>query len=120
MRDRIQTAAVEFVERGSRRRAAARVERAYSGGRRIVHEREEIAADSIHGGLDDREYGRRRDRCVHSVAALLEYAETGRRCKRLTRGGEAVARHHDRSRGPGIVRWSVAWRLPGTRRHRAS
>ena len=65
-------------------------------GFRFVKNDKQIAADAVHGRLDDSHHGVGRDRRIHSVAAALEDLHARARRQRLTGRDNPVSRRHNR------------------------
>ncbi|MEZ5286549.1 MAG: hypothetical protein R2712_17430 [Vicinamibacterales bacterium] len=100
----------EHVQGGARARAAARIEAVYAVGRRVVHQREEIAPNPRHRRFDDGEHGGCRDRGVHGVAAALQGAEARGGGQGLAARDHAVPAKRGRTGLAGVARGSIPGR----------
>ena len=109
--DLVEMTAAEFVERRRRRGAAARVEAVHALRPRVVHDREQVAADAVHRRLDDREHRGGGDRRVDRVAARLQHMQSRGARQRLTRGDRAVSGEHDGARRSRVRRGTIAGKL---------
>jgi hypothetical protein len=81
---------------GGGRRAARTVERLDRTARRCV-ERKAIATDTGHQGIDDALNGDSRNRCVDSIAAILQDFQTGCGGERMRRGNHRAGRQGRRA-----------------------
>ena len=92
---------------------------------RVVDDREQVAADTVHRRLDDGEDRGCGDGGIDRVAAILQHLQAGCGGERLARRDHAAATEHDRARGMwvrsrAVARqrklWKVRWRLRAAKR----